>query len=54
MKYLWHLWTKALGEKASDCDNEADRVALIRTTLVVINIMTNLFIVAGIIKHWRD
>lgn len=54
IKYLWHLWAKALGEKASDCDNEADKVAWIRTTIVLINIVTNLFIMSGIIKHWRD
>ena len=29
-KNVWRLLAKALGEKASKCDKEADRVALIR------------------------
>jgi hypothetical protein len=49
---LWRSWAKALGEKASDCDKEADRVAILRTFIAGINLMTCLFIVAGIIRHW--
>jgi hypothetical protein len=52
MKYIWRLWAKALGEKASDCDSEADRVAIIRSLIVLSYITTNLFIVAGVIRHW--
>ena len=54
MRRLWRLWAKALGEKASADDAEADRVAFIRTAVVVIYIVTNLAIVAGIIRHWND
>lgn len=49
---LWRLWSKALGEKASDCDRESDKVAVIRTIIAGINLITCLFIVAGIIRHW--
>ena len=49
---MWRLWAKALGEKASQDSKEADRVALIRTAIVGIYIVTNLFIIAGIIHHW--
>ena len=49
---LWRLWAKALGEKASECDKEADTVALFRTIIAVINLATCIFIVAGIIRHW--
>jgi hypothetical protein len=52
MKYTWRLWAKALGEKASDSDNEADRIAFIRTIIVLSYITTNCFIVAGVIRHW--
>jgi hypothetical protein len=52
MKYIWRLWAKALGEKASDSDNEADRIAFIRTIIVLSYITTNCFIVAGVIRHW--
>jgi hypothetical protein len=51
MKSLWKLWAKALGEKAGD-DNQADRVAIIRTCIVLGYIVTNLFIIAGVIRHW--
>ena len=49
---MWRLWAKALGEKASACDNESDKVAIIRTCIVACYIITNLFIVAGVIRHW--
>jgi len=49
---MWRLWAKALGKKASDNDCEADRVAVIRTIIVLSYIITNLFIVAGVIRHW--
>ena len=49
---MWRLWAKALGEKASKDDNEADRVAIIRTAIVAVYIITNLFIIANVIRHW--
>lgn len=49
---LWRIWAKALGEKASDCDRESDRVAIMRTVIAGVNLVTCLFIVAGIIRHW--
>lgn len=49
---MWRLWAKALGEKASANDLEADRVAFIRTAIVLCYIITNCFIVAGVIRHW--
>ena len=49
---LWRLWAKALGEKASQCDRESDKVAVIRTIVVGVNFITCLFIIAGIIRHW--
>lgn len=49
---LWRLWAKALGEKASTCDRESDKVAVIRTIVVGVNFITCLFIIAGIIRHW--
>jgi hypothetical protein len=49
---LWSLWCKALSEKAGKSKVEHDTVALIRTSIVIIYIVTNLFIIAGIIHHW--
>ena len=53
-KTAWRWWAKALGEKASKCDRESDRVALIRTFIFATYLITNAFIVAGVIRHWND
>ena len=52
MKKMWHLWAKALGEKASQDNREADKIALIRTGIVAVYIITNFFIIAGVLRHW--
>jgi hypothetical protein len=49
---LWRLWAKALGEKASLDDKEADRVAVVRSVIVAIYIVTNIVIISGVIHHW--
>ena len=51
---LWRLWAKALGEKASKHDREADHIAGIRTFIFGTYLLTNLFIIAGVIRHWND
>jgi len=53
-KTAWRWWAKALGEKASKCDKESDKVALIRTFIFATYLITNVFIVAGVIRHWND
>ena len=52
MTKIWRIWAKALGEKLGSTNQEADRVALVRTLIVIIYIVTNLFIIASIIRHW--
>ncbi len=52
MKKYWRIWAKALGEKSGSSDAEADRIALIRTFILLCYILTNMFIVAGVIRHW--
>lgn len=49
---MWRLWAKALGEKASDDNAEADYIAIIRTTIVLVNFITCFFIMANIIHNW--
>ena len=49
---MWRLWCKALGEKSGNNDNESDRIAIIRTVIVSCYVITNLFIIAGVIRHW--
>ena len=52
-KTLWRLWAKAIGEKASKNDRESDHVAHIRTVIFLTYLITNLFIIAGVIRHWN-
>jgi len=51
---MWRLWAKALGEKAHKKDQIADRVAIVRTVIFITYLITNIFIVAGVIRHWND
>ena len=51
---MWRLIAKALGEKSGSDNREADRIALIRFSIVLIYIVTNVVIVAGVIRHWND
>jgi hypothetical protein len=49
---MWRLWAKSLGEKTGSSDIEADRIALIRTAIVSCYVITNFFIIAGVLRHW--
>ena len=48
----WRLWARALGEKASDNNKEADKIARIRTAIVVYAITVDTFILLNILKGW--
>lgn len=52
-KTIWRLWAKSLGEKASKDDRESDHIAHIRTAIFLTYLITNCFIVAGVIRHWN-
>ena len=54
IKQIWRLWAKALGEKTGDTNRESDRIACIRTIIVLSYIITNCFIMAGVIRHWNQ
>jgi hypothetical protein len=49
---MWRLWAKALGEKNGKTNSEADKIAIIRTIIVVSYFITNCFIIAGVLRHW--
>lgn len=51
---MWRLWAKALGEKAHQNDDVADKVAILRSFLFATYLITNFFIVAGVIRHWGE
>lgn len=49
---MWKIWCKALGTKEGKSNREADAVAVIRTLILLGYMVTNSFIVAGVIRHW--
>jgi len=54
LEQMWKLWSLALGEKAHKKDQVADKVAIIRTIIFATYLITNIFIVAGVLRHWND
>jgi hypothetical protein len=54
LEHLWRLWAKSLGEKAHQEKELADQVAVIRTIIFATYLVTNCFIVAGVIRHWNE
>ena len=53
-KSAWRIWAKALGEKSGKDDREADTIAWIRTLIFVSYLVTNVFIISGVIRHWEN
>ena len=51
---MWRIWAKALGEKYGKTDREADTIAGIRTLIFISYLVTNLFIISGVVRHWND
>lgn len=49
---FWKLWARALGEKASTDNKQADKVALIRTIIVLYAITVDTFILLNILFGW--
>ena len=50
----WRILAKALGEKAHPDPRIADRVAMVRLTILLSYLLTNTFLVAGVIRHWNN
>ena len=52
---MWRLWAKALGQKDGRDVKEADKIAIIRTLIMIQLVVTNGFIIAGNVKNlWFD
>lgn len=49
---MFRLLAKALGEKAGKDDNEANKIAWIRVIILTQAVVTNMFIIAGVIHRW--
>ena len=50
----WRILALALGEKAHHDPRIADRVAMVRLTILLSYLLTNVFIVAGVIRQWNN
>ena len=50
----WCILAKALGEKAHPDPRIADRIAMVRLTILLSYLTTNTFIVAGVLRHWNN
>ena len=55
MRRIWTIWKYSLGS-FSDTKTETydDWVAIIRTLIFVSYMVTNLFIVSGVLRHWNE
>ena len=51
---FWRLWAKSLGEKNGTTDKDSDKVAILRTIVVLVNFFTCFVIVAGVITIGHD
>ena len=51
---MWRLIAKALGTKEGKNEKEADMVALVRTVILFSYMLTNVFIIAGVVRHWSN
>ena len=49
---IWRLWARALGEKVGEDNKKADRVAWIRTFIILQAIITNVLISINILLNW--
>ena len=55
MKKVWEVWKYAIGSFSDDKRAPYDNyVAGIRTIIFVSYMVTNAFIVSGVIRHWND
>ena len=50
---MWRLWCYALGKKEGRDRKDSDNIARIRTAILLTYLVTNCFIVAGVIRHWN-
>lgn len=54
MKKIWQIWKYSLGSFSDDKTEPYDNyVACIRTVIFISYMVTNCFIVSGVIRHWN-
>ena len=51
---IWKIWKYALGSFADDKTHDYDNVvAVVRTIILLTYLITNAFIISGVIRHWN-
>ena len=51
---MWKIWVRALGEKIGEDNTRADKVAWVRTFIILQAIITNMFISINILLEWLN
>lgn len=52
---MWRVWKYALGSFNDDTTHKYDnKIAIIRTLVMLQLVLTNCFIIAGNVRHWND
>jgi len=52
---FWEIWKYALGSFSDDRTKEYDNyVVVVRTVIFVSYLITNCFIISGVIRHWNN
>tara|TARA_B100001287_G_scaffold254082_1_gene237251 strand:- start:1014 stop:1238 length:225 start_codon:yes stop_codon:yes gene_type:complete len=55
VKKIWRIWKYSLGSFSDERTKPYDNyVATIRSIIFVSYLVTNCFIVSGVIRHWND
>ena len=55
MKKLWRIWKYALGSFSDEKTKEYDNpVLIVRSLIFVSYLITNCFIISGVIRHWNN
>mgnify|MGYP001477705974 CR=1 FL=1 len=55
LKHLWIVWKYSLGSFSDDKTNNYDNyIALLRTIIFISYLITNCFIIAGVIRHYDN
>lgn len=47
----WRIWAKSLGAKTGRTNKEADKVAIVRTVLVLFEVVVGIFIILNAIAN---
>ena len=55
MRRVWRTWKYALGSFSDEKTKRYDNyIVIVRSFVLLTYLITNCFIVAGVIRHWND